>query len=288
MRVIFNIFETPIEFGLATRNARTHIRLIYRCICSYITMLNCGADKMGRIQTGIAGFDDLIGGGFPDGSINIVSGPAGAAKSLFALHFIINGASKFGENGVYFTVEESAESIIKTARIFGFEIDRLIEEKKVFIIDLGRMKEDAQPEITETGERKDLVNFDTIKNFLTNFITNANIKRVVLDSINGVAISYRTSEQLRAEIFRFMRFLRAKGVTSVIISESLSKSGEDTKSGIETFIGDSIIAMGFEKFEGEYRRTITVLKMRHTRHDTATHPFLIGESGIEVASEMNL
>ncbi|MEM3445296.1 MAG: ATPase domain-containing protein [Thermoplasmata archaeon] len=242
---------------------------------------------MDRVPTGIQGFDELINGGFPEGSINVISGPAGAAKSLFALHFVINGAEKYNENGVYFTVEEAAESLIKTARIFGFPIDKLIQEKKVFIIDLGRLKEERGDGVEEF-EKEEIVNFDTIKNFLTNFIAAAGIKRVVLDSLNGVAIYYKTGEQLRAEIFRFMRFLRAKGVTSVIVSESLVRSGEDTKSGIETFIGDSIIAMGLEKFEGEYRRTITVVKMRHTRHDTATHPFLIGENGIEVASEMNL
>lgn len=242
---------------------------------------------MNRVPTGISGFDDLINGGFPEGSINIISGPAGAAKSLFALHFIINGAEKYNENGVYFTVEESAESLIKTARIFGFPIDRLLEERKVFIIDLGQMKEAEESKI-EVLEKQDTLSFATIKNFLTNFLENAKIKRVVLDSLNGVAIYYKTSEQLRAEIFRFMRFLRGKGVTSIIVSESLVRSGEDTKSGIETFIGDSIVAMGLEKFEGEYRRTITVVKMRHTRHDTATHPFLIGPNGIEVASEMSL
>ncbi|MCX8174358.1 MAG: hypothetical protein N3F63_07125 [Thermoplasmata archaeon] len=242
---------------------------------------------MKRVQTGIQGFDELINGGFPEGSINIISGPAGAAKSLFALHFIINGAERYNENGVYFTIEESAESLIKTARIFGFPVDRLIEEKRVFIIDLGQLKEGNETSLEEM-EKREMINFDTIKNFLTNFIGAAGIKRVVLDSLNGVAIYYNTSEQLRAEIFRFMRFLRAKSVTSLIVSESLVRSGEDTKSGIETFIGDSIVAMGLEKFEGEYRRTITVVKMRHTRHDTATHPFLIGENGIEVASEMNL
>lgn len=243
---------------------------------------------MNRVHTGIQGFDELINGGFPEGSINIISGPAGAAKSLFALHFIINGAEKYNENGVYFTIEESADSLIKTARIFGFPIDRLIEEKKVFIIDLGQLMEEKGSNNPEDFEIREIINFDTIKNFLTSFISTAGIKRVVLDSLNGVAIYYKTSEQLRAEIFRFMRFLRAKRVTSLIVSESLARSGEDTKSGIETFIGDSIVAMGLEKFEGEYRRTITVVKMRHTRHDTATHPFLIGENGIEVASEMNL
>ncbi|MEM4293769.1 MAG: ATPase domain-containing protein, partial [Thermoplasmata archaeon] len=95
---------------------------------------------MDRVPTGIQGFDELINGGFPEGSINVISGPAGAAKSLFALHFVINGAEKYNENGVYFTVEEAAESLIKTARIFGFPIDKLIQEKKVFIIDLGRLK----------------------------------------------------------------------------------------------------------------------------------------------------
>ena len=46
-----------------------------------------------RVATGIAGFDRLIGGGFPRGTLNLLAGPAGSGKSLFGLHFVYNGAA---------------------------------------------------------------------------------------------------------------------------------------------------------------------------------------------------
>ena len=45
-----------------------------------------------RVKTGIPGLDDLIGGGFPKESTILLSGVAGAGKTIFCLQFIFNGA----------------------------------------------------------------------------------------------------------------------------------------------------------------------------------------------------
>ncbi|MEM3342188.1 MAG: ATPase domain-containing protein, partial [Thermoplasmata archaeon] len=56
-------------------------------------------DAKGKMPTGIEGFDKLCEGGLVRNSINIISGPAGSAKTLFSSTFIYHGV-KIGEKGL--------------------------------------------------------------------------------------------------------------------------------------------------------------------------------------------
>ncbi|MEM2900028.1 MAG: ATPase domain-containing protein [Thermoplasmata archaeon] len=114
------------------------------------------------------------------------------------------------------------------------------------------------------------------------------MKRIVIDSITAVGLYYKSMEELRQEMFRFVRFLKESKVTAVLITESITQSGDTTRYGIEQFVADSFIVLSYEKKQGEFRRAVSVLKMRLTKHDSGTHPFLITNTGIEVSSEIEL
>lgn len=238
-----------------------------------------------KVPTGIPGFDELIAGGFPEGSMNIVNGPAGSAKSLFSMQFIYNGALD-NDVGIYLSVEESRDNLLMAARSYGMDIEEMERQGRLFLIDLGGMMRERVS--ADEDVKHELVGFKTLQAFLERFLSQMKVDRLVIDSLTAIAIYYRSEEDFRQEIFRFTRFLKRKGITGILISEATSRDGVYTKYGLESFIGDSFIVLGLDKKEGEYRRTITVLKMRFVRHDTGTHPFLITSSGIEVASEVDI
>jgi KaiC/GvpD/RAD55 family RecA-like ATPase len=238
-----------------------------------------------KVPTGVSGFDELIAGGFPKGSINILNGPAGSAKSLFSMQFIHNGAQQ-DQVGIYISVEESRENLLTAARSYGMDVENLERQGKMFLIDLGGMMRENVT--AEDDIKHELVGFKTLQAFIERFLSQVKVERLVIDSLTAISIYYRSEEDFRQETFRFTRFLKRRGITTVLISEATSRDGVYTKYGIESFIGDSFIVLGLDKKEGEYRRTITVLKMRFVRHDTGTHPFLITQSGIEVASEVDI
>jgi len=85
---------------------------------------------------------------------------------------------------------------------------------------------------------------------------------------------------MRRELFRFARFLKDKAVTSVLVSELNTNDGRQFN--VEQFVSDSVIMLGYENVNNEFRRTVTVYKMRFTKHDPYKHPFRISEEGIEV------
>ncbi len=233
-----------------------------------------------RKGTHIPGLDELIKGGLPDGTINLITGPPGSAKSLFGIEYIYNGAKFDDEPGIYITLEESRDSILRASKIYGIDIESYEKDGKIYLVDLGKMRmECTTSEELEWG----LASFETLQDFLKNHLSFSGAKRLVLDSVTAIGMYYKSNELFRRELFKFSRFLREANITTVLISEVTG--GSDTRYGIEEFISDSLIKLDYESDSGEYRRTLTVKKMRFTKHDPLKHPFLIMDNGIEISPD---
>src|SRR5208337_4424584 len=72
-----------------------------------------------KSPTGIAGFDDLTLGGLPTGRPSLVCGAAGCGKTLFATTFLVNGANRFEESGVFMSFEERAGDLAANVASLG-------------------------------------------------------------------------------------------------------------------------------------------------------------------------
>jgi len=72
-----------------------------------------------KTPSGIPGFDDIIGGGLPQGRSTLVCGDAGAGKTMFGMQFLVRGATKGQEPGVFVTFEETEEYLKKNVASLG-------------------------------------------------------------------------------------------------------------------------------------------------------------------------
>lgn len=233
-----------------------------------------------RVPTGIPGLDELISGGFAENTVNLVSGPAGSAKSLMAIQYIYNGVKDKDETGIYLTLEEPRENIIRAMSAYGMDITKYEEDGKLILLDLGEVRRRL-----ETSEEEGVVGFGALIALLKNLFQFTGAKRMALDSITAVGLYYEDSPgKLRRELFKFAGFLKEQKMTSLLVTESI-EGAQLTRYGIEQFIADSFIVFGLEDVKGELRRTITVRKMRFTKHDTMKHPMLITSSGINISAE---
>jgi len=231
-----------------------------------------------RVRSGVKGLDELISGGFPMHSVNLVSGPAGSAKSIFCLHFILNGAHDHGEKGLFVSLEESREDLERNVADFGLTEKYEAAKDKMKVVDLGEIRRGLSME-----KRRGMVSFEALGDFIGRQIETLGAQRVVVDSLSAVGLYYRSPEDLREEMFSFCRDLKDRSITALVTTESIEGS-HLTRYNIEQFVADSFIVLGLEEVKGELRRTITIRKMRFTRHDTAKHPFLITKSGVQVAT----
>jgi KaiC/GvpD/RAD55 family RecA-like ATPase len=89
---------------------------------------------IGRVKTGIPGMDELVQGGFPEGSCMLISGSPGTGKSTMAVHFLHDGAVN-GEVGIYVSFDEPRESILLSGNELGFNLRKLEKEDKLVILE---------------------------------------------------------------------------------------------------------------------------------------------------------
>ncbi len=235
-----------------------------------------------RVHTGIPGLDELTEGGFPENTVNLVAGPTGSAKTLFGMQFIYYGAKDYNDIGIYLTLEERRENLQRAMKSFGMDVDKYEKDGKVILVDVGKIRKKLH---SEKDVKKGIVGFAKLQNFLESFLKSTQAKRLVLDSITAAGLFYKEPEILRQELFAFTAFLQEMEITSLVITESLNEIGDVTRYGVEQFIADSFITLGLERISGELRRSITIRKMRFTRHNTKVHPLLIMSDGIVIEPE---
>ena len=79
-------------------------------------------NQLPKCPTGIAGLDEITGGGLPRGRPTLVCGGAGCGKTLLAMEFLVRGATQFDEPGVFMAFEETAEELAKNVASLGFDL----------------------------------------------------------------------------------------------------------------------------------------------------------------------
>src|SRR5579872_5915744 len=131
-----------------------------------------------KTPTGIGGLDDLTLGGLPTGRPTLLCGSAGCGKTLFGMTFLVNGAAKFGETGVFMSFEEREQDLAANVHSLGFDLDKLIADKKL-VIDYVRIE---RAEIEESGD----YDLEGLFVRLGHAIDTIGAKRVVLDTVEAL------------------------------------------------------------------------------------------------------
>jgi circadian clock protein KaiC len=225
-----------------------------------------------KTPTGIGGLDDLTFGGLPSGRPTLLCGSAGCGKTLFGMTFLVNGAHKFGEPGVFMSFEERERDLAANVHSLGFDVDDLIASKKL-VIDYVRIE---RAEIEESGE----YDLEGLFVRLGHAIDTIGAKRVVLDTVEALFSGLADTTILRAELRRLFGWLKDKGVTAIITAER--GEGQLTRFGIEEYVSDCVILLDNRVQEQVVTRRLRVVKYRGSAHGTNEYPFLIDDDGISV------
>ena len=240
---------------------------------SQIVAGNCDAAMaLPKTPTGIGGLDDLTFGGLPAGRPTLLCGSAGCGKTLFGMTFLVNGAIRFEESGVFLSFEERERDLAANVRSLGYDVDDLIS-RGMLVIDHVRIE---RSEIDETGE----YDLEGLFVRLGHAIATVGAKRVVLDTIEALFAGLSDTAILRAELRRLFGWLKEKGVTAIITAER--GEGQLTRYGIEEYVSDCVILLDNRVEEQVVTRRLRVVKYRGSAHGTNEYPFLIDDEGISV------
>jgi len=225
-----------------------------------------------KCRTGISGFDEITGGGLPKGRPTLVCGGAGSGKTLFAMEFLLNGATQFNEPGIFISFEENERELTENVASLGWDLEALGREKKIFLDHVYI----ERSEIEETGE----FNLEGLFIRIESALSAVNAKRIAVDSMEALFSGFSDEMTLRAEIRRLFRWLKEKGLTAVITGEQ--GKGSFTRHGLEEYISDCVVFLDNRMNDQVATRRIRVVKYRGTSHGANEYPFLITEKGFSV------
>lgn len=238
------------------------------------------APQLAKSPTGIVGFDELTNGGLPTGRPTIVCGGPGCGKSMFALEFLVRGAIQFNEPGVLMTFEETADEMARNVASLGFNLKDLAARRKL-VLEYVRIE---PSEIHETGA----YDLEGLFIRLQHAVNKVGAKRVALDTLEAIFSGFSNSGILRAEIRRLFRWLKDRGLTTVVTGEK--GDGTLTRHGLEEYVSDCVVFLDHRVEDQISTRRMRVIKYRGTSHGADEYPFLIDERGFSVmpSSSMRL
>jgi len=223
------------------------------------------------IKTGLPYLDKLLGGGFPDNTVILVSGGPGTGKTLFGLNFLLEGSLK-GEKCCYVTLMENKGELMRACG--GIESLKKLEnhiDKNFVIQELKLAEQNSHKE-----GKVDLEQFTKIFNHYPK------IERVVIDNVNKLLIYAKNEKDYRIKLSELVTELKKRFTCSLILCET-SDEKIDSGNG-EAYECDGIIHLSFIELEEKPKRTLEVHKLRYSSFEPKIpHEFIIKNKELKLS-----
>jgi circadian clock protein KaiC len=220
----------------------------------------------GRVAMGVAGLDEMMGGGLPHGYSLLVAGPSGSGKSILAGAFLAEGGRR-GETGVIAAFEQ------RPHKSRGRAVSELIASGRIAVVDTRSLN----------------VSVDEISMLLIAEIQRLKATRVVIDSLSGfeLALPPTFRADFRESLARMVSALATTGAT-VLMTCELEDRYEDLRFSPygTAFLTDAIIVQRYIEVQSELRRVMAVVKVRASAHSNDLRLFTINSDGINIGDKL--
>jgi len=223
-----------------------------------------------RIPTGISSFDSLVEGGLKKNSITLVEGDTGTGKSIFCTQFLVEGARKFDESGVYINFEESREDLYENMLRFGWDLQKLEDMGKLAF--LRTTPEQLEKMLNAGG------------GLLRDTMDKVKAKRIVIDSLTSYLLLHNDKSTQRESLLLMFQSVKKWECTTLVAGE-IFENPEEHPINVLDFEVDGVIRLYNRKEQDVRKRALEVFKMRGTKHAAKTFSFEITDSGIVVYPE---
>jgi circadian clock protein KaiC len=220
-----------------------------------------------RVRTGVPGLDEMLHGGFLEGSAVLLQGAPGTGKTTLGLQFLYTGIVEDDEPGLLITFEEFPYSLLRDAQSHKWDLRALEEANKLRIIF-------TSPNIL-------LSSLQSPSSPLNRTIMNWGVRRVVLDSVSHFTRITRDTQRLRDIYTTVVNGLKREGITSILTSES-STTRLNPEQDKLSYVVDVILMMRYVEINSAIDRALLILKMRGSAHEQGIRRYEIRPEGVHV------
>lgn len=224
-----------------------------------------------RIQTGISGLDEILGGGLTADRLYLLEGTPGTGKTTLSLQFLLAGAD-LGEQGLYVTLSETADELRAAATTHGWSLDGI--EIYELVNELGLDPDSEQsvlhPSEVELGE--------TVREVIAR-VEDLNPGRVVFDSLSELRLLAQSPLRYRRQILALKQFFARRNCTVLMLDDRTSEAGDQQLHSI----AHGVISLEQSPREfGSERRRLRIVKMRGIKFRGGYHDFVLDTGGLSV------
>lgn len=232
---------------------------------------NSGKVSIRQLPTGVRGLDDILGGGLPEFSFNIIAGSPGCGKTTLAHQFVFANATR-QRPALYFTVlGEPAIKMLRYQQQYSFFDEAKLNESIRFI------------NLSETVVEKDL---NAVLEEITREVEGSNPSVVVVDSFRTVLRKLPVGGggaemELQSFIQRLAMLLTSFQATTFLIGEY--SEGEMRDNPVFT-VADGLIWLSQIVERNSVVRKLQIIKLRGQASVPGLHTIRIGTDGLQAFS----
>jgi circadian clock protein KaiC len=226
----------------------------------------------GRISTGSAGLDSVLGGGIDPNRMYLYEGRPGTGKTTIALQFLLEGARQ-GERVLYITLSETETEFELVARRHGWSLNN------IDIFELVPPETTLDPDRELTVLHPAEMELSETTKLICDKVTEINPSRVVLDSLSELRLLAQSPLRYRRQVLALKHFFANRKCTVVLLDDLTAAQNDLQLHSIAhgvLLLEQSAIDYGAE------RRRLRVIKMRGIKFRGGFHDFTIEKGGLEI------
>jgi circadian clock protein KaiC len=219
-----------------------------------------------REKFGIPLLDEMLSGGIYPGTAVMIAGSTGSGKSLLGLQFILEGI-RAGENGLIVNLEETAEQIIRNAKVLGFDISPLVDQGRLEIVTIDPAELDLNQHIGLVIDRARALS----------------AQRVLIDSVSAYEAVAQNPLQYKDALFALVSYFKRRGISSLFTSEipELIDTPRIT-SHMTSMLVDTLLLLRYVQIDNKVGKVLLVLKSRGSDHSKELREYVIEQGGIRL------
>jgi circadian clock protein KaiC len=224
-----------------------------------------------KVNTGIVGLDNVLGGGFPVDRLYLVEGDPGTGKTTLAIQFLMEGA-RHGERVLFLSLSETEVELRTVALSHGWTM------KGIDIFELSAAQQN-RPAEQNTLFHPSEVELNEVTRLLLDQVERINPTRVVVDSLSELRLLAQNPLRLRRQILALKQFFAGRKCT-VLLLDDLTASDDN---GQAHSLAHGVISMEQPAPEyGSERRRLRVMKLRGVKFRGGWHDYSITTGGLVV------
>jgi len=225
-----------------------------------------------QTRSGIAGLDEMLSGGLPQGRTILLMGGPGSGKTTLGVQFLVKGFQDHGEKGVFLSFDETKEHLYNEMGAFGWDLATAEDERNLMFFDAraGAWK-----------MKQEFVMDKFLPSLSKGVLEVIGAKRIVVDTLTSLILQYPDAIKRRNATVQLIDALNELGTTNLLTLE-LRSQGFGRSLQLEEYLAHGVIVLQTMQISKSLVKTIQIEKMRGVNHDDQPRPYKITENGIEV------